>query len=496
MSWSAGFISALQTGGAQTWRIRTIQLGTEATYAGEYVATSGVPDGAEDPILSGPPTVQGSSLNIDAWTATIGGMSFTLSGSLATLKQYITRGTCVEVLLAVGGYIERVSVGRVTGVSYRSGRASIDIGDALTLLDCRSVADGDEVPLFYDLPNSSSLTADYTVGDTTVNVASTSTFQWESGATGCIKIGEFFLTYTGKTATTFTGCSVAGAFWTTAADTASGGSVYDVVLMEGHPLTIAMRVLMSTGAGTNGDYDDYPASWGYGITTGVIDVDDIEAERDEKMTVSTGTYVIDVVTTEEQNTPRTWLTGWLSAFGVVPVLRQGSLSFRAFSTQVGKTRATVATYSDADIDHRSGGVSSEWFNASQPTEYGLVEIYAQDVGIGDASEDLATLPGTGTKTYDLQAVLYTNVGAVMEDVHDRLYFAAKRIGEVLTLPISGLGPWQHAVGDAIIFQSTLQGLRFDYSGLGRECWVVQVKPDPMSARVTLVVVSFPPEDAF
>jgi len=497
MSWSPGFIAALAAGGPMTWRVRTILLGSEATFNDTYTMTSGVAIGEEDPILApGGPSIQGSTMNIDSWSATLGGMSFPLSGDLTRFRQNITRGTAVEVFLSIGGYLERVNIGRVTQVSSRKGVVTMDISDALALLDARSIATGDQFSLFYDVGSTTTLTADYAVADGTVNVTATSAFGRETGGTGAIQIGDFYLSYTGSSSTTFTGVSPAGQFWTTAATATTGDTVTEVALLKGHPLDIAMRLITSTGAGTNGGYDDYPASWGYGLTNGIIDVSDIEAERDNVMTANYGAHTVSVVVSEPQDAPRTWMLGWLAAMGVVPVLRQGSLSFRAFSTQVGKTRGTVLTITDAMIDP-SVGISSQWFNSQTPVEYATTVVYAQSAPFGSTgSEPCNTLPAAVEKRYDMQAILYDNVGGVVEDVYNRLYKAAKRIGEVLTLPLSGMEAWQVCPGDIVLVKSSAAGLRMSYAGLGRDCWVLEVQPDPRAFRVTLKVVSFPSEDPF
>jgi len=53
------------------------------------------------------------------------------------------------------------------------------------------------------------------------------------------------------------------------------------VIVQGNPLTILLRILTSTGAGTNGDYDNLSESNGLGIDDDFIDVAGIEQVRDD-----------------------------------------------------------------------------------------------------------------------------------------------------------------------------------------------------------------------
>jgi len=55
----------------------------------------------------------------------------------------------------------------------------------------------------------------------------------------------------------------------------------NVVTLQGNPLNIYLAVLISTGNGTNGDYDYLDESWGLGIDDDNINVTNIETVRDD-----------------------------------------------------------------------------------------------------------------------------------------------------------------------------------------------------------------------
>lgn len=58
------------------------------------------------------------------------------------------------------------------------------------------------------------------------------------------------------------------------------GAETTTVNIQGNPLTVLLRILTSTGNGTNGDYDDLAAANGLGIDNDYIDVSGIEDVRD------------------------------------------------------------------------------------------------------------------------------------------------------------------------------------------------------------------------
>ena len=80
-------------------------------------------------------------------------------------------------------------------------RLPLSIGDPTSVLDGRSVSAGSHVPLFYGLlPGnraSTTLTADYTAGDSSITVSSTTGFTSDPDGSGALIMDDgFLLTYT------------------------------------------------------------------------------------------------------------------------------------------------------------------------------------------------------------------------------------------------------------------------------------------------------------
>jgi hypothetical protein len=456
-----------------------------------------------DPILCGPPSMQGAKITIESWQSALGGLSFDVSGDLTTFRRYITRGSFVEVLLYSGGLFGRVAVGRVSAMRYTKTGCTLGISDALALLDSRPVSDGSKIALFYgyhpDNRSATTLTADYTVGDTTIHVASTTGFTRETGGTGCIQIGDFYLTYTGTTGTTFTGVPALSpgdhVFGTAVVNASSGDAVAEVALLSGHPLDIAMKVMESTGSAVT-PMDTYPAGWGYAIPESYIDEDDIRNEKTCVVKLSSGTYTLNILVSTHQETPRAWFLGWLASLGIFPVMYQGALSFRGASAEDWASRPIAGFITDADID-QSVGISSDWWDPNKSVEYATNTVISGDTTVTGGVEDLQTLPGAYDNEIDLSGVLfdYADAGSVMTEVYNRIYLFSRRVGEVLSIPLAGLAGMAYVPGDRITLTTTLPHLRHDYR-TGLNLWIFQVSPDPRANRVTLRAVHLGGEEVW
>jgi hypothetical protein len=86
-----------------------------------------------------------------------------------------------------------------------------------------------------------------------------------------IKIEDEIISYTGNAANTFTGC-VRGRLGTVASDHDAGSPITNYIVIEDNVIDIMLKILTSTGAGTNGVYDVYLASQGLGIPVADIDL--------------------------------------------------------------------------------------------------------------------------------------------------------------------------------------------------------------------------------
>lgn len=98
-------------------------------------------------------------------------------------------------------------------------------------------------------------------------------------------------------------------------------------VIGGHPLTIALQILLSTGLGTNGPYDVLAAENGLGIPEAFIDVAGIEVER---AAIDSEGYCFTLTGPE---IAKTWLEQEIfKTLNMYPLVRQdGSLTLKAYT---------------------------------------------------------------------------------------------------------------------------------------------------------------------
>lgn len=123
------------------------------------------------------------------------------------------------------------------------------------------------------------LVGDITNASATINVDDSTGFPAATAGLCYVRIDDEVFSYTGNTGTSFTGC-VRGELGTAAAAHLDGTQMQNVVILEGNPLTLALQIMTSTGAGTNGPYDVLPACAGLSIPQDQVNVALFENQRD------------------------------------------------------------------------------------------------------------------------------------------------------------------------------------------------------------------------
>lgn len=244
------------------------------------------------------------------------------------------------------------------------------------------------------------LTLAYTVGDTTLTMLDTTGFERETGGTGAVVVDgagdPFILTYTGSTATTLTGCSVLGRFYTTAVNEAAA-TLYHAALLQGHPCDIFRRLLVSTGAGTNGSWDDYPQDWGLALPADYVAVSDIGNWK----TATDSSEVWNLLIEEAVTNPLQWMEGIWGRAGMFAVHVQGDISIRAAQDiTASPTEVTGITISDTTITAVEGWSA---FDPSQPWENTIVEAWTG--GDPRALTPQELFLQTGSVVYGFQSVI-------------------------------------------------------------------------------------------
>jgi hypothetical protein len=501
MAWSARFMDELAKPVFRpVWRLSTRRIYLEP---GADYCISSAPGYLEDEVLiSGPPQVQGSRVTPVSWSSTIGRATIPLSGDISGLLSAVTRGTVLVLEMGFVGWapsdFEVVAWGALQDISGVEPAWTLTLSDPLQVLASRLTTTLADLPLFSGLGASTTVaTSDYT-GTGTLNVASTTGFERDSGGSYGVKVtpssgdDPYYILATGSTATTFTGCTDGG-FGLAVTTAAIGSAVDEVAYLEGHPLDIARRLLISQGAGSGMDWDDYPRSWGWGVPTDLVDVDDIQGWRTFVVVAASGSITWQVIVEEPIEDPYTWLSALLADAGLYLTTRMGLLTVRGGELH---TSSTAAPYDDAFEIAEADIVSCQFvglWSSAAATEYASC-ICTTATGSSTSTDAIQTLPATSSKTYDLSDRVYANEAAVRDEVTGRLTESACRIPEEIRLVLSGLWFAQLAPGSTPYVTTTrlrgrLSTTRDGYAG--RIIYVTQVSPDYASNTVTIGAVVYP-----
>lgn len=502
MSWSAAFIEGL---GARTTSLRAI-LGVYKI-SGEpgspWTIGSHPGLGTDDTLRLGIRGIrqQGATLSPISWSTTVGMTTVTVVGDPQVMHQHVTRGTCLALYLGLPGMdpgdFEVIAVG-----PYRSMRGvgpafTIEILDLLAAMPQRwALTNPASNELFYDVEGSTTLAADYTVGDSSVEVASTGVFQRETGSDGAVLItpstgDPFYLLYSG-TATgpaRLTGVSAAAHMGTTAADAVAGNAVTNVAYLAGHPLDIVRKVLMSREQ-SNSVYDTLPARWGLGILNQLVDNDDIDAWRDSIVKVATGTYQWKLAVPAKIENAYEWLTTEWSRAGMFPTIRQGRITWRAARSSVQTQLHSGLAIRDTDVVEVLG---YEDYDAENGEEYSGVAVYSADGSGALQSETPATLPALDTVLVYQPSGLFGAWPEVVPEMTARLSESGLRVPERLRLLLSTCRWAQWCPGDmAVLYLTRVQSRRDGKAGFwGRQAHVVEVSPQWCEWTVAVTVLVYP-----
>lgn len=507
MAWSSAFLEQLASKQMPPiiWVAEVIDL---YNTPGDVGYTFSNTHGWGDEVLIGaPPSFAGSRLTPVSWSSTIGGFSLDLVGDLTTFLQKVTRGTAIALKAAfLGGStsdLQLMSWGLAFAVEGKGGRWKLDVRDPISSLTARPSLTVNR--LFSGIGTTSALNGAITDTDTSIVVLDATAFHRETGGTGAILIEEEIITYTGVSGgTTFTGCT-RGCYGTTAAAHADTTTVTELALLQGHPLNVAMRLLISrTGDGSNGAYDDYPAYWGFGLAWPYVDTSDIEKWRDTVVKVASGTYQWDVVVDSAQESPASWFTSLFATAGIYPTVRQGKLTVRGGSWGILYTAPPyLSDYAITDSDILADGTGWDGIEQSawdaDSAEAYIVSI-ATASGTSSPFDPMQTVPTTYSVTYDVSDQVWTNETEVRAEMAARLQHVAQRVPEGLLVTCAGMRFAALAPGDVVsIYSERLEG-RFASAyhnaggGLGakgRTVMVTQVSPDFGRNRVQLRLLAFP-----
>lgn len=501
MSWSTRFQDDIKASVyTPLFRLERVQFNTEA--GGEFAIYSNLGSPRIARVR-----VEGHEVSPQSLSSTWGKCSVELAGEdLGDLHELVARGTFVALYAGFGGYADTdyqvVALGQVRNVKGSAPRWVVEIIDVPSGLRQRPTTNAYDALLFDDVDSTTTLSAAYVVTDTTLTVVSTSGFARETGGTGAIRITStalsvdpYYLVYSATTATTFT-VSAANKMHTARTIADIGDLVEEVAYLYGHPIEIALKVLCSTGAGTNGTYDVLPSDWGLYVPVGFVDVDDAAAYQAGVAKVGAGSYLWEWPQVGAVDDGIGWLTTWLAAGGFFLTMRQGAITVRALqaaTTPVGL--GTVADIVDADV---AQVLEHEWFSSLHDTEWANNRVYARNSSfvltstLSAGNTSVYQRPSGEIRDWDVSDRVFDNDAEIEAEQLNRVYEASERVPERIVLACAGLRLAGLCPGDIVTLTLDTHSRLAGPGGFDRRaCWVYKVSADWTTPGVQVGLLVYP-----
>ena len=496
MGWPAAFTDALYQGfRAPRYLLEDVKVpaGVIRTFGGT-VRLSSFPLVGYDPILRADgSTTSGGLLAVRDWSCSPVTFDIGVLGDGAKdLRILLQRG---QVLALKVGFSDdpaefaTVAVGTVYGLGL-SGRGWVIHCKGLEgSLVTRITGEAGQQQIGWNL---AATTCVVYVGGATLTVASTTGFP----SAGVVRItansgSTYYVQYTGKTATTFTGCTTGG-YGTAFSVTSGTKPVTEVMYSSGHPIEVAMRVLASTGtAGANGTFDTLDADWAFGIPRQLLDERDAIQFRDARQP-SAGAddwqWVQAVAMTSAQDTLGTWLAGG----GYYLTQVQGAVTCRGALEPWAQAPAGIEI-TDGDIVSIDG--YEAWY-PDTPSEYGRTRITYADTGSSTtAHTDLDHLPSLDVLAHapgGVWSVSTPNLTAIVTEIAGILKQWDTRVPEWISLTLRSRWWAVLAPGDSVPLGITVLRSRTGFDFRGQRAYVIRASCDWFGAddvtRVELLVL--------
>ncbi|NBV62363.1 MAG: hypothetical protein EBR73_15110 [Rhodobacteraceae bacterium] len=511
MAWSDDFIAAISDRATPLrlrYELEVTQAGSSPGVNGWSITSYGEGSVTTCQIGDRGVRVVGSTLSAGSWSSTLGQMEVDIVGQANDLLNAVTRGTFVVLYVQAwtGARWARevLGYGQVQQFVNQPGRlGTLIIRDLLSALRCRPTLSPGQLALFYSV-TSTTVATDYSPGDTTLNVVSTANFEQETGGSGAVLVtpssgDDPFILRWGSTSggVTFNLSDPStDQHGTTRTNATTGDVVASLLMVSGHPIDTARKVLHSTGGGGNGDYDTLPADWGLGLPDAWTDHDDCDLYRIATLATMTWEVMADAEITD----PWSWLSAILARGGFYLTNRQGKITVRGAlrsgrPTGMLTSRAgqTVLVITDADVE---SGTVEAWDEDNESEVYN-VTAYGPTTDASAGGEDPATLPAVYRQEYDLADLAFDygvsgDEAQWLASIVDRVAESHQRIPERYALSCGGMRMAQLAPGDQVELDLTWYGGRIAPPPGGLlPGIVVQVSPDWGANRVSLVVLVYP-----
>lgn len=341
----------------------------------------------------------------------------------------------------------------------------------------------------------------YTAGDATVSVTTTLDWaEWDNAGYAHFRLyptsgDPFVLRASGRTTNSFTTVTSTGRFDATAVNVANHNDCEQVDALYGHPGSVAIQLVTSTGLATNGSYDVLPERCGLAIPQSMVDtLESLKAIN--IVNPASGSLNIEKLIESPSTTPLSFIEEIIAPFGLILTLRHGQICLRVLVNPVsGKaTIPPVLYFDDEDPDTDIVEVECDYHGADC-VEYAQV-MWSTNKDSESSSDPVRTRPSESLYEVDLTNILWTNTGSVLTNIDSRMSLYFLRPYSEIRLTLSGLRAAVLCVGDLIDVTLTRESwpIRQDASGstriINRLCVVRQVDIDWQTSTVRVTAYHY------
>ncbi len=367
-------------------------------------------------------TIDSVQVTPQRWSVNFGGFTIRIVGDLRpVLKKSFRRGAVAELIMVRDGIRNRVCIGQLRTITGGRGVWRLEFVDFLTMMQSRLTGNPIETQFWFYAGKTAKVTQNFNMSSSAnLYVDDITIFEKETGKNGMIKVedvstgGIDYYIWSSKTSTSGTAgyLTIAATGKYPSTGSISALSINDVVTslarLQGRPDYVFARLVMSTGQGTQGLFDDYPASWalGVGFNPDLFSVQNLNTYYNKTWATSSGTHEIALLI-EEAGNIQTFLSAVLQ-MGMWPVWDQNQLSWRVCQNPNQASWFSVRDHiTDRDIisiDSHSlySPSQSSVFNSSIINTFNDTTGLNQDVAFSGIS--IPILPTGGTITRDLRLV--------------------------------------------------------------------------------------------
>jgi hypothetical protein len=367
-------------------------------------------------------TIDSVQITPQRWSVNFGGFRIVLNGDLRpVLNTAFQKGAVAELLMVRDGIRNRVSIGQLRNIVGGRGVWRLEFVDFLTMMQARLTTKVSESAFWRNAGKTAKVTINYNFSsDPNLYLDDITIFEKETGQDGMIFIEDSvhnatdYWTWSSKTTTSgsagYLTIASTGNYPSTASHTTIhiNDKVTSIARLRGRPDYVFARLVMSTGAGTQGPFDDYPESWGMGVewNPNLFDLQSLNAYYTKAWTTPTGTHEIELLIMQSGGI-NTFLDAVLK-MGMWPVWRQNELSWRVCQNPNQANWMTVVdNISDRDIVSID---SHALYSPAQSAIYSVSTINTYnsttglDANVSFSGNSIAVLPASTKITRDLRLV--------------------------------------------------------------------------------------------